>query len=146
MLQSPKRVLTIQGCQCECLSCDTWARSGCSKSGGTCANLQVALSAGNPCLCFCCRPAPPPKHCPAYFFTFAFYQQIHSKSLLPHSPQGEPGLIGLFGSKVKNNFNIKKSTHTILWSEHKLEDNVNMLHTIYHWKTLTDNKINAYLI
>lgn len=91
----------------------------CSKSGGTCATLQVMLPAGNPCLCFLLPPCPPPKHCPAFLFTSAFYQQIHSKSLLPDSPQGEPGLIGLFGSKLKNNFNNKQSTHTILWSEHK---------------------------
>lgn len=54
----------------------------CSKSGGTCATLQVMLSTGNPCLCFRCRPAPPP---PKFLFTSAFYQQIHSKSLLPFS-------------------------------------------------------------
>ncbi len=33
----------------------------CSKSGSTCATLQVMLSTGNPCLCFCGRPTPPTK-------------------------------------------------------------------------------------
>lgn len=41
----------------------------CSKSGGTCATLQVMLPAGNPCLCFLLPPCPPPPNTVQHFFS-----------------------------------------------------------------------------
>ena len=97
----------------------------CSKSGSTCATLQVMLSTGNPCLCFCGRPAPPPKKKKTSVQHFFLAPPFINKSIPNHcyfslhKHSGEPELFGLFGSELKKNFNNKQSTHTILWSEYK---------------------------